>query len=563
MDRKFPKFIIILNKLAVAGLLVLSVFNLIWPLLFMGYGKSAGYFKYFEIHHTISRFLGFTILLVSWKLYKRISAAWNITMTALSLWIFQFVFIHHDKVTSPMFLIEVAFYFILLLSRNYYCRKADRYSLKKSIIIFGIYAAFVFFNAVIAHLHEKNMMSVLVCIEETVDIMFGTENTEIYPRSFYHGFIFYFSWLCIFSGLIFLLTPYISRKKREHGETEAARELVKKYGQNCSSYTTLESDKNYFFSKSGNAFIAYGIVRDVITVLGDPVCAPGEIDSFLGEIKTYCEENAYSIIFMNTTDLFLGAYKRLGFGCVKSGEEPRFYLPEYNISGGGGAKMRANINHATKAGITVKEYKPVTEHNPDIEKQLTEASQEWLDMKKSGELVFTMGSISFDNPMDRRYFYAENAAGKIEGFIVFVPFAAMNGYMADVTRHCKDATRGIMEKIFYEAMMTFKSENVKWGSMAVAPLARLENETDITAKLLNAVYEKMNSVYGFKALYQTKLKYNPTCWISNYYVYYPAVFTPAQAYAIIRIQNPLGIIDYAKSFFHIGKKQLRNKDIRF
>ncbi|QHQ63267.1 DUF2156 domain-containing protein [Anaerocolumna sedimenticola] len=434
----------------------------------------------------------------------------------------------------------------------------DRYSLKKGIGIFLIYVSFVFINAVLALFKVKGTVSFLDCIKETVDIIFNLNNLTpaIYlQNSIYHGFIFWLSWICILTGLIFVLTPYINTRAQIREEVDKARELVKKYGQNCSSYLVLEGDKSHFFGNSVEGVIAYGVVRDTIVVLGEPICAPEDFLTFLNEFKNYCEENAYNLLFLNTTSMFLGQYKKLGFGCVKCGEEPRFYLPEYSIAGGKASKIRLNINHATKAGIIIKEYNPHKERNLALEKEIMEVSQEWFTMKKSGELVFTMGSIGFDNPMERRYFYAVNQENKVEGFIVFVPFGGMNGYMADVTRHRTNTTRGVMEKIFYDAMMTFKEEGIEWGSLAEAPLARLEEEPEVTAKLLNTIYKKMNSVYGFKALYQTKLKYNPTYWEPNYYVYYPPVFTPAIAYAIIRIQNPLGIKDYVKSFFNNRTKE--------
>ena len=515
------------------------------------------------MHHTIRRLLSFIILVVAYKLYKRVSAAWSIVMLALSLMIFQFLLIHRDRIGHPLFLLEVLCYFILLLSKNYYCRKMDRYSLKKGIGIYFLYALFIFFNAVIALLKEKGKVSFFLCMKGTVEVIFDLDNLTpvLYSQnSIYHSFIFWISWLCILTGLIFILTPYISKKAQLQEEVDKARVLVKKYGQNWSSYLALEGDKSYFFGKSVEGVIAYGIVRDTLVVLGEPVCAPEDFITFLAEIKSYCEENAYSLLFLNTTSLYLKQYERLGLGCVKCGEEPRFYLPEYSIAGGKASKVRLNINHATKAGILIREYDPRKSRDSVLEKEMKEVSQEWFAMKKSGELVFTMGSIGFEKPMDRRYFYAINPENQVEGFIVFVPFAGMNGYMADVTRHRRNATRGVMEKIFYEAMMAFKEEGIEWGSLAVAPLARLEEEPEVSAKLLNTIYEKMNYVYGFKTLYQTKQKYNPTYWEPNYYVYYPPIFTPAMAYAIIRIQNPSGIMDYARAFFRNSRKKTDKVD---
>ena len=73
-------------------------------------------------------------------------------------------------------------------------------------------------------------------------------------------------------------------------------------------------------------------------------------------------------------------------------------------------------------------------------------------------LQFTMGTVGLENPMDKRYFYAVNADGKMVAFIVFVPFLGKNGYMADVTRHGKDAPGGVMETIIYDALATAVSE---------------------------------------------------------------------------------------------------------
>lgn len=68
--------------------------------------------------------------------------------------------------------------------------------------------------------------------------------------------------------------------------------------------------------------------------------------------------------------------------------------------------MRMNINHATKAGITVHEYKVLEKRDPDLDREFYRITDEWLEGKKSGMLQFTMGTVGLDDPMDKRYFYA-------------------------------------------------------------------------------------------------------------------------------------------------------------
>lgn len=553
------KAIAAINQIAAIMLLILSVLNIWAPFYTFYYGESTHFLRALAIHHTVRRLISFVIFVVSWKLYKRVSAAWTVVMLALSAGIFHYILLYHGRLCHPLFLLELSIYFVLLLSRNYYCRRPNRYSLRRGLAVFLVYTAFVLVNAALALLKAKGHSTLWASVLQTIDILFDTDNFNLAATGgelLYHRFLFWFSWGCIFIALLFFLTPLISAKVKTQEDIQRVRELVKKYGDNCSAYLALEKDKQYLFGRTVEGVIAYGIVRDTMVVLGEPICAPENLLPFLSEIKTYCQKTAYNLLFLNVTSPLLDDYRKMGMGTVKCGEEPRFYLPRYSIAGKEGSKIRLNINHATSKGLRVLEYRPNEHRDPAVESEIMSISQEWFSMKKSGELVFTMGTIGFDHPMDRRYFYAVDPQREIAGFIVFLPFMHMTGYVADVTRYRKTAPRGVVEKLFYEACITFRSEGIEWASLAPAPLARLGGETGAAAKLLNTVYEKMNDVYGFKALYQAKLKYNPTNWEPCYYVYDPPHLTPSVAYSIIRIQNPLGIKDYVKALLH-GRRAKR------
>lgn len=164
-------------------------------------------------------------------------------------------------------------------------------------------------------------------------------------------------------------------------------------------------------------------------------------------------------------------------------------------------------------------------------------------------LQFTMGTVGLKNPMDKRYFYALNSDGKMVAFIVFVPFLGKNGYMADVTRHGKDAPGGVMETIIYQAFQVFKEEGIGYGSLGVAPLAGLDTESkNPMERLLRFIYDHLNDCYGYRDLYQAKKKYSPTErpteWVPSYYAYLPKYPTPNMLFAAVEIQNPHGIRGY-------------------
>jgi len=344
----------------------------------------------------------------------------------------------------------------------------------------------------------------------------------------------------------------IERHEATPEELERARGLVLKYGQNSISYLTLENDKTLFFSEKIEGVIPFGVVGDVIIVCGDPVCAPEDFKTFLQEFNDFCENNLYYSVFLGTTAAFVKEYEAMGYKHVKAGDEARFDLDEYKISGGKMQKLRANVNHANKAGLVLHEYKPNECRDVDIEKGIDAVSKAWLGDKKSGELGFGVGGVNLKNPLDRRYFYLTDEAGTIVAFNVFLPFMCPSGkgYLADVTRRLHDAPGGATEKINFDAFMIFHGEGTKWGSLGLSPLANVHEDgvkDDLAVKLLEFIYEHGNSFYGFKDLHHAKDKYKPTDWVPSYIVYSTKHLTAEVVYAIIKIQNPGGISDFLTS----------------
>ncbi|WFD09374.1 bifunctional lysylphosphatidylglycerol flippase/synthetase MprF [Tepidibacter hydrothermalis] len=325
------------------------------------------------------------------------------------------------------------------------------------------------------------------------------------------------------------------------------RGYLKKYGYNSISYLALEKDKKYFFSENIEGAVAYVISSGVAVCSGDPICNENDAVHLLSEFMSYCKEKELRICFCQISGRFINEFTKLGFGFIKYGEEAMFDLETYTTSGKKAAKIRQAINKANRLGIEVFEYKPLENKDINIEKEILEVSNEWLSIKKSGELSFMLGSISLDKPMDRRYFIAVDSDKKMLGFVVFVPFSGGKGYYADVTRRRIDAPIGVMEKIMIDAFNEMKTEGVKWGSLGVAPLANVrenEQKRQITSLILEFIYKNVNSFYGFKSLHQYKKKYGPTTWEPRFLAYHPKVFTPKIAYSIIKVKNPGGVKDF-------------------
>lgn len=513
---------------------------------------------FLEMGRMVQRAFSVILFFLSFQLKKRKHSAWKITVFVLILSLLRCM---AELTESPTHRIAFVINGLLLIGfcvfRTDFCCPASKRSRQEAMVLFGVSLVGILINAGLGYHYLKlavqpnsGSVSFWQSLLEGAGMIFGMSVSPVTSPWAQRAepVIFWFSWGCMLASVLYAVRPWLEAPS-DGRDIQHARTLLHLYGKNPCSYLTLEEDKTLYFGKSVDGVIPYGTVDDTVIVNGDPICADENFGTLLAEFREFCQKSAYKLFFLGLTDDYLEEYKKQGFGIVKAGEEARFKLADYEISGKKGAKMRMNINHATKAGITIKEYRIGEQRDPEIEAGLTRVSDEWLSEKKSGLLTFTMGTVGLDNPMDRRYFYAQTEAGKIVAFVVFVPFMAGNGYMADVTRHGNDAPGGVMETIIYQAFQAFKEEGIEYGSLGVAPLTGLdEKSANPIEKLLRFIYDNLNACYGFRDLYRAKEKYSPTEWVPSYYAYLPKVPTPDMFYAVVKIQNSQGVMDYVRSF---------------
>jgi Uncharacterized conserved protein len=507
----------------------------------------------------VERIFAVTLIITVYNLYKRKRIAWIVTIVLVTTNLIMHILTQPHMLIKIFIGCEVVILAILIWGRRDFFKASDRRSVKRGILIGSLAVVGIIANAGITYFVSAQMadgagISYGKALMAGLNSMFGfdTNNALTSHRYFetMEAFITYFSWGCVIIAMLLMVRPFLKGNKTTKEDLAHARKLVLAHGQNAGAYLTLEEDKLLYFGETVDGVVAYGIVGDTVVINGDPICDAEDFVKLLDEFKRFCQDASYNMFFLSTTNRYLDAYKQAEFEVVKCGEEARFDLQTYDIAGKKGAKMRANINKATRGGLTVKEYKVAQMRDSKIEYEIDRISSEWLSQKNSSQLAFTLGGVGLDDPMDKRYFYAYDEAGTMQGFIVFCPFAT--GYMADVTRRANDAPGGIMHKIMFEAFQVFKAEGIKEGSMGLAPLVNLieEGQTgNIPEKLLNFIYENMNNIYEFKNLYRAKEAYSPSRWEPGYFVYSPKILTPQMVYAVVAIQNPQGMMDYVKAFF--------------
>lgn len=508
-----------------------------------------------QIYWLLRRIVGFILIFVSSRLYKRMRSAWLITIIALSVSITMHFTRAHIFLRSMVY-IEIFILVILFVFQYDFRRKTDTMSVKRAVVLFIGSVILILVTSSIGFLnlkeHYKGLKGFSDSFLQSIKLLFFMETSAFATTRLgmiYADITVLFNWIFIIAALLLILKPIIYNPIITKHDKEKMFHIVNKYGQNPMSYLALENDKKYFFGVISSGAVAYAVVMDTVVVCGDIICSDDDAVIFISEFMGFCRENNYSILFLNVTKKFLDLYNSMGFESIKYGEDACFQLSDYSLAGGRAAKVRAAINHANKAGITVSEYKPTEHKNIETEREIREISNEWLTSKKIGELSFMLGGIGLAEPYDRRFFTAYDAMGKMLGFVVFVPYDGKKAYLADVTRRRKDAPQGVIEKLIYDGFMALKEEGVVWGNMGLIPLGNVREDgipAKVPTRLFEYVYENLNYIYGFKLLKHAKEKYGPTEWQPRYIAYYPKMFTPQLAYAIVKVQNPKGIADYIR-----------------
>lgn len=499
-------------------------------------------------HRGILPFLSGTLmLLLAYRLYKRVRLAWLIEIIALTVGI-TYHLARHQIVPFHTVILDVFVLVVLVTSYKDFARSSDRITVKRAIGFIICSFFLVLTNAAIGLFLLKgdirSIHTIYDAIYSSVKLLVlmdtGSLGIKGPAGKFYGNTLIIINWICIMTSAFLLLKPLVYNPIAAKQGKHRARQMVLKYGDNPMAYLALENDKKYFFSSRIEGFCAYSLAGNVFTVCGDMICSANDGFLFLWEITDFCRKNGFDILFINITDKFACMLRMAGFGIIKYGEDACFSLADYNLAGGRVAKVRAAINHANKEGITVLEYHPLEKKDHSIEKQMQSITEEWLVQKGGVEMGFMLGGMGLNDPMDRRYFYALNQEGEMLGFVVFLPYMEGKAYLADVTRRRNNAPQGVLEKIIYDAFMIMKEEGVIWGNMGLSPLYNIpkEQNSSFTEKVFTFIYENMNNTYDFQALHHAKLKYGPTDWQPRYLAFNPKPFSLNFGYAILKVQMP-------------------------
>jgi phosphatidylglycerol lysyltransferase len=346
--------------------------------------------------------------------------------------------------------------------------------------------------------------------------------------------IYLLSFAAIGYAGIALFRPVVYRFNYLPHERELATKIVSRYGRSSLDFFKLLPDKSYFFSSSGECFLAYRVDGDFAVVLADPVGPEADIAPTVKAFSTLCEQNDWKLALYQTLPDFLSLYHDLGFKRLKIGDDAIVDLTSLTLEGRSMRKFRHRINHLEKEGVHIVRYDcPIPD---DVLGQLKEVSDEWLNIPGRRERTFTVGRFVFDYIRSTPVVAAVDGSSRVQAFVNVVPSYHRSEASADLMRHRQDAPNGIMDYLFIKLFLLNKQQGYERFNLGMAPMAGFQEkeEASLQEKGVHYFFQHLNLLFSFTGLRQYKAKF-ATFWEPRYVVYRNVLDLPRLGIALRRI----------------------------
>ncbi len=455
-----------------------------------------------ELSHLLGSAVGVGLLIIAHGLYRRLDAAWWLTIWLLLAGILLSLLKGFDYEEATILTAVVV---VLISARGRFQRRAS-----------------------LIEQHYSGPWIVALClvlITVAWLVIFAYQNVP-YGNDLWWEFAFHKSAprslrasllaavIAAAYGLWRLLRPAPPPRRLmpDEADMERAEELVAR-GDDTLANLALLGDKNLLFNAERTAFIMYQVSGNSWVAMGDPVGPPEACEALAWEFLEHCDVMAVSPVFYQVKPQNLPLYIDLGLNLSKLGEEARVPLDAFSLDGPARADLRQAHRRANRDGLN---FEIIARADVGAKlAQLRSVSDAWLTEKKTAEKRFSLGFF------DEGYL-AHFDCGVVCRGDAIVAFANIwrsgsNELSVDLMRYGSDAPKGVIDYLLIECMLWGKTQGYHWFNLGMAPLSGLEEHALAPAwhKLGRVVQRYGEMFYPFEGLRKYKEKFLPV-WRPRY-----------------------------------------------
>ncbi|HMG74317.1 MAG TPA: DUF2156 domain-containing protein [Pyrinomonadaceae bacterium] len=317
------------------------------------------------------------------------------------------------------------------------------------------------------------------------------------------------------------------------------------YGYNPHSLVSIAPGAMLWSTPDIDGAIIYGEFGRVWLAAGDPLAPLEEMAELARQFAAFAKRKNRVVAFVPTSAEFARSVVPKDFIAVKVGASPYFDLQTWNPRGDSAKKIRAGVNQARRAGVTVETVSD--DIGETLKKETAQLCMHWLGSRRSATTFGWLVALDpFLHSEYKKYFTAR-VNGRLVGFLAASPIPARKGwYLEDVLRE-PDAPQGTATLLVVEALAKLKAEGAALATLGTSPLSTdgpvdIPTEHRMVARALDVAARRLAGFYNFEGLRRFKGKFVPTWWESEYVLGQGGVTVPPRiGHAVVRALVPGGL----------------------
>jgi len=457
-----------------------------------------------EVSHLAGSIIGLGLLVLARALFRRVQAAYHITVWLLLAGVFASLLKGLDFEEATLLMLVVG---VLVLGRRSFYRPTaileERFSPVWVVSIIGVVVMAVWIGMIsYRHVSYSNELWWTFALDGNAPRMLRASLTVIVLGTAY--------------VLLNLLRPARPEPAvAGAAELERARQLIAGSDQTLAN-AALTGDKRLLFSDAGDAFLMYQTARRSWVALGDPVGSLQGAEELVWRLREMSDHHGAATVFYQVSGDRLALYVDLGLAALKIGEEALVPLADFSLEGATRAELRQAHRRTLRDGASfeVVPAAGVAELLPLVQP----ISDAWLAAKSTAEKGFSVGAFSTQY-LQQFPLALVRSGGRPAAFANLWTTGTRAELSVDLMRFDPSAPRSVMDYLFIELMLWGKREGYRWFNLGMAPLAGLEAHPLAPAwhRVGNFVFRHGEHFYNFEGLRRYKAKFEPT-WEPRYLV---------------------------------------------
>lgn len=319
-----------------------------------------------------------------------------------------------------------------------------------------------------------------------------------------------------FLGFVILKPSNYSHKSHDM-ELETAAEMVNKYGNSSLDFFKIYSDKLLYISRKIDGFISFKNAGDYAVVLEMPVCINNDSKlALIIEFDKHCMDNGLKTIYYRIDARDLPIFEKLKKKSMFLGQEGIIDIDAFKMEGGDMKPTRNMLHRLENDGFSCKRLdQPIKD---GVLQKLKAVSDEWLTSFDKKESAFSGGVFKAHELKNQTIFTVENVEEKVVAFANIIPDYSTEEGTYDLIRKTADAPKGVMDLLLVEMVEYFRSQNIKYLNVGLAPMSGIQKGKNFPEKTMKYAYDNLRRMQHFKGLRFFKEKY-ASRWDDKYIVY--------------------------------------------